>query len=1714
MPLALVLMVRTVSYFFLGVALMLEVTGMGDLVDMVPLLALGQRVELHFDEAWKAASFAELWSRRWNITVTGVLRPVCYDPVMEAATESTLTTTTQSGSSSTSSKTSCGRGGGEGDGGGSRDDTSPLHFQNHKEGQSQSPTTSSIPLPELLASLSPDASSHSSSDGSSCSPGSDVCSSSFSSISGGSSGSPALRNMLERAWSGDGVDGGGVDGDDGGGAGGGCKSVCVGSFSAAHRRRAIGTSAAEASDAVPPPVQKSKMFTAATPAPPNELNHQSRRRGQSQPRQPRTATAAAPSGSQAANLHRSSRARRFAAVQMTFLVSGLWHELVCYSMSGTTTGGSWLLLFALQAPLILVESELRHKARKLRLRVPRAIKCWIVHGLLFLQLMLLWYPPMERTGMLEGLTRTGDRVMAAAAAAAAVARRAITTVAALLPAATEATAAALTSGSNRLELEASDANKAAQPAAAAESGNTTSIKSVGGESSVRDVGSSGEPSMTYHIPALGSEVMRLLDQDSEAQGASLQGPVSESYVPGGESSSGRASHSSANAPEASGLVPVANAGGGGTDGGNPVAEGRPSGIWTEGSTADTETADTAAGAAVSPEPAEEQPQRSAGSQASLGSQPSVAGSTSMMYGAGVSRGVSPVMPATEDDADGPADVTASAIGTAPSSADASPGLAPKAEDSGASATGSGGGGGGGGEDGEGGSAPGTSESADGSGAGRLLQQEEVRTEKRWSSGTSRGVAPAKDAADADVGAGTTDITSTGGPDAGSGASPEYGAPGTADDTADGGNVAAAEGGRRSDGAVMGDGRSGSGAAAVTAARTSSDRGAAAVSGGEGGGGGGPAEGGGPGEGAGAAAPSPDVAAAEGSGGVGGGSGSSIGSGVAGGRASSSRSRSSGGSGPGAAAAVQQPGAAPDADDLPSARGGRRPSYSSPEYEEYNRASTPSGAGSRPASGGGSDGANAAGTFASSALAGGLSGGSGSERQRRQSSGGIPSPPRPPGNTAQQRSSTTGSSAASQHSSAVLRQASETTGAAQFSGDGGAGPGGAADYNEGQPSWRPSVTASSVGGSSGRHGSVSYAWRGSSSGGDGGGAAALAMAAAAPRPSGSVEDTAAPRLTVTNRNTSSSSETSSVARRTSGPFVVQGIDNGSGGGGGSSGGLAATLVPASPSPQLPPLGGHPDAASGMTYGTAMSSYSFPGEARRQASQSSAAVGCQPNPLPPLPPTTPPGGILTLGDRPKARAVVSAPAGDVRSAANGGGGAAAAATRSGRPPPPIHMMPTHVQPKGPFDECTTQAALQHVRTVWSTSNICGIRSLPNALSPDFRHKPQLSYGLEGGPLGMPLSVGQKQVARINPLAGMFTQFEYLPSEYDRVKLTGKYDRLRHKLAQTGPQEFVVRAPPSAVHGAPAFSEFSYTTDPVDSYSASMHADTDLARSKVVAGPFYPSGRVQAAKVLKGRLDECMMRLCKQLSDDWPNSFMQVFEDRNGSVVASFHQPSAVQEGDLSAYMNTLAKRNHVMSTFQLTKDATRWGLVDEDSGAVFYVLWPPWVRHRYLGPHTAPTSTQMPNGRPGTRGSSSSEDEEEEDAEGADGGFATAGAAGEDAAAAAALGLGAEIGDGGQVSIGEHQGPEVKCVQLQLGTFQKLFQIFAEKQKAQRPKRWDMMEWRHADQEVGMEVFCNPNAHTTAFDAKLLITLWSSGGLRVTTEARLSAITSDLDNFLQG
>ena len=44
---------------------------------------LGLDISPHFDNPFAAKSFAELWNKRWNLTVGNALRFLIYDPINE-----------------------------------------------------------------------------------------------------------------------------------------------------------------------------------------------------------------------------------------------------------------------------------------------------------------------------------------------------------------------------------------------------------------------------------------------------------------------------------------------------------------------------------------------------------------------------------------------------------------------------------------------------------------------------------------------------------------------------------------------------------------------------------------------------------------------------------------------------------------------------------------------------------------------------------------------------------------------------------------------------------------------------------------------------------------------------------------------------------------------------------------------------------------------------------------------------------------------------------------------------------------------------------------------------------------------------------------------------------------------------------------------------------------------------------------------------------------------------------------------------------------------------------------------------------------------------------------------------------------------------------------------------------------------------------------------
>lgn len=77
---------------------------------------------------------------------------------------------------------------------------------------------------------------------------------------------------------------------------------------------------------------------------------------------------------------------------------------------------------------------------------------------------------------------------------------------------------------------------------------------------------------------------------------------------------------------------------------------------------------------------------------------------------------------------------------------------------------------------------------------------------------------------------------------------------------------------------------------------------------------------------------------------------------------------------------------------------------------------------------------------------------------------------------------------------------------------------------------------------------------------------------------------------------------------------------------------------------------------------------------------------------------------------------------------------------------------------------------------------------------------------------------------------------------------------------------------------------------------------------------------------------------------------------------------------------------------------------------------------------------------------------------------------------------------------------------------LFQTFQGKAAAEKPQRWENLEFQHSSGGTHVEIFCNPNAYANAFQAKVLMTI-GDGNIKVTSEGLLSAIKSDVDQFVE-
>jgi len=302
---------------------------------------------------------------------------------------------------------------------------------------------------------------------------------------------------------------------------------------------------------------------------------------------------------------------------------------------------------------------------------------------------------------------------------------------------------------------------------------------------------------------------------------------------------------------------------------------------------------------------------------------------------------------------------------------------------------------------------------------------------------------------------------------------------------------------------------------------------------------------------------------------------------------------------------------------------------------------------------------------------------------------------------------------------------------------------------------------------------------------------------------------------------------------------------------------------------------------------------------------------------------------------------------------------------------YLGKTFVQPK-PVTEAQTHQGTEcsSVIKAFSPGSFSGIRSLPTNLHPDFRQQ-SLTQTLESTkeeklvksssptrpsttrlspdksrPGASPLPKGQRRRQKYGGMPQTFTSYEYMsdPVQDKLARRREEIDEGKNKWLST--EDF-------KTHKARGLlNRYTYSISPYELLQEAAKRESSETKLKILHGPVRAGGCVNEAQQAKIRVKELLKSLLSLLRADWPNSEIDAFVDDEGWVVVSYAK-DGLDLKQLNAYMNRFAKRSPKVYEFKLKKDATRWGVTNEDMENIFFVFCPPWI-------HSKPDLSKSLNG----------------------------------------------------------------------------------------------------------------------------------------------------------
>lgn len=282
-------------------------------------------------------------------------------------------------------------------------------------------------------------------------------------------------------------------------------------------------------------------------------------------------------------------------------------------------------------------------------------------------------------------------------------------------------------------------------------------------------------------------------------------------------------------------------------------------------------------------------------------------------------------------------------------------------------------------------------------------------------------------------------------------------------------------------------------------------------------------------------------------------------------------------------------------------------------------------------------------------------------------------------------------------------------------------------------------------------------------------------------------------------------------------------------------------------------------------------------------------------------------------------------------------------------PHYMLPnfTSILPE------YANAEQDKIREAFSTGNYSAVSKIPNNIGPETINKMRQDQ-IDSNRKANPLGAAGKKVVGIN--TGCFSEYDYMPSRYSLADELASKERVEHETQrlEIGGKDFVCSSNHSRLKHEDGFEDknykYPYMSEPFEAAQEQMMRAKWLEDSKVLHGPFVPSGHSRFAgpdKTLdtptRALLPQIVEEIHTVLSDDWIDNEFSVLATEEDTIIARFKLDSLDSEKGLKAYMNVLALNNPVICKYMLKRIIEDWSTKPGD-GFLHFTFRPPWVHAR--------------------------------------------------------------------------------------------------------------------------------------------------------------------------